>query len=86
VREKRIATRLEVPGAAWIFYKIASAGPDMMKHIAAPMIGGIVTSFLLELIVYPAVYQIWKWNFEVKHQLLPEFTLPADANAVSSFR
>jgi Cu(I)/Ag(I) efflux system membrane protein CusA/SilA len=62
------------------------AGSDMMKHIAAPMIGGIVTSFLLELIVYPAVYQIWKWNFEVKRQLLPEFTLPADANAVSSFR
>jgi Cu(I)/Ag(I) efflux system membrane protein CusA/SilA len=61
-------------------------GSDMMKHIAAPMIGGIVTSFLLELIVYPAVYQIWKWNFEVKRQLLPELTLPADANAVSSFR
>jgi Cu(I)/Ag(I) efflux system membrane protein CusA/SilA len=62
------------------------AGSDMMKHIAAPMIGGIITSFLLELVVYPAVYQIWKWNFEVKHQLLPEFALPADANAVSSFR
>jgi len=44
-------------------------GSDVMKRIAAPMIGGIFTSFLLELVVYPAVYQIWKWNFEVKRSL-----------------
>lgn len=62
------------------------AGSEMMKHIAAPMIGGIITSFLLELVVYPAVYQIWKWNFEIKRQLSPEFTLAADANTVSNFR
>ena len=41
------------------------AGSDVMRRIAAPMIGGIFTSFLLELIVYPAVYQIWK-GFEVR--------------------
>jgi len=34
-----------------------------------PMIGGIFTSFLLELMVYPAIYEIWKWNFEVKKEL-----------------
>ena len=39
-----------------------------MKRIAAPMVGGIFTSFLLELVVYPPVYQIWKWNFELKRQ------------------
>jgi Cu(I)/Ag(I) efflux system membrane protein CusA/SilA len=44
------------------------AGSDVMKRIAAPMIGGILTSFLLELVVYPAVYQIWKWNFELKRR------------------
>jgi Cu(I)/Ag(I) efflux system membrane protein CusA/SilA len=44
------------------------AGSDVMKRIAAPMIGGIFTSFLLELLVYPAIYQIWKWNFEMKKQ------------------
>jgi Cu(I)/Ag(I) efflux system membrane protein CusA/SilA len=44
-------------------------GSDVMKRIAAPMVGGIFTSFLLELLVYPAVYQIWKWNFELKKQL-----------------
>jgi len=41
-------------------------GSDIWKRIAAPMIGGIFTSFLLELIVYPAVFEIWKWHFEVK--------------------
>jgi Cu(I)/Ag(I) efflux system membrane protein CusA/SilA len=35
-------------------------GADVMKRIAAPMIGGLVTSFLLELTVYPAVFGIWK--------------------------
>jgi len=44
-------------------------GSDVMKRIAAPMIGGILTSFLLELVVYPSVYQIWKWNFELKKRL-----------------
>jgi len=41
-------------------------GADVMKRIAAPMIGGIFTSFILELLVYPAIYEIWKWHFEVK--------------------
>jgi Cu(I)/Ag(I) efflux system membrane protein CusA/SilA len=44
-------------------------GSDVMKRIAAPMVGGIFTSFLLELLVYPAVYEIWKWNFEVRKSL-----------------
>ncbi|MDQ2950546.1 MAG: efflux RND transporter permease subunit [Acidobacteriota bacterium] len=41
------------------------AGSDVMRRIAAPMIGGIFTSFLLELLVYPVVYEIWK-GFEVR--------------------
>ena len=35
-------------------------GSEVMKRIAAPMIGGIFTSFLLELLVYPAIYETWK--------------------------
>jgi Cu(I)/Ag(I) efflux system membrane protein CusA/SilA len=42
------------------------AGADVMKRIAAPMIGGLFTSFLMELLVYPAVYLLWKWHTEVK--------------------
>jgi len=44
-------------------------GADVMKRIAAPMIGGIFTSFLLELLVYPVIYEIWKWNFEVRKKI-----------------
>ena len=35
-------------------------GADVMKRIAAPMVGGLATSFVLELLVYPAVYLLWK--------------------------
>jgi len=42
-------------------------GADMMKRVVAPMIGGLFTSFILELLVYPPIYEIWKWNFEMKH-------------------
>jgi Cu(I)/Ag(I) efflux system membrane protein CusA/SilA len=45
------------------------AGADVMKRIAAPMIGGIFTSFLLELVVYPAIYEGWRWHFHVKRAL-----------------
>jgi Cu(I)/Ag(I) efflux system membrane protein CusA/SilA len=31
------------------------------------MVGGIFTSFVLELVVNPAIYEIWKWQFEMKH-------------------
>jgi Cu(I)/Ag(I) efflux system membrane protein CusA/SilA len=43
----------------------AGTGSDMMRRIAAPMIGGILTSFLMELVVYPPIYQIWR-GFEVR--------------------
>jgi Cu(I)/Ag(I) efflux system membrane protein CusA/SilA len=35
-------------------------GADVMKRVAAPMVGGLVTSFALELLVYPALFAIWK--------------------------
>jgi Cu(I)/Ag(I) efflux system membrane protein CusA/SilA len=40
----------------------------MMKRVVAPMVGGLATSFVLELLVYPSVYFLWKWHVEVKHQ------------------
>ena len=45
----------------------AGTGADVMKRIAAPMIGGLFTSFLMELLVYPAIYYRWKWRAEVRH-------------------
>lgn len=42
------------------------AGADVMQRIAAPMVGGIFTSFLLELLVYPAIYSVWKTRTDLK--------------------
>ena len=38
----------------------SGTGADVMKRIAAPMVGGLATSFALELLVYPALFAIWK--------------------------
>jgi len=35
-------------------------GADVMKRIAAPMVGGVTTSTILELVIYPAIYMLWK--------------------------
>ena len=44
----------------------SGTGADVMKRIASPMIGGLFTSFIMELLVYPAIYLLWKWHSEVK--------------------
>jgi Cu(I)/Ag(I) efflux system membrane protein CusA/SilA len=41
------------------------AGADVMKRIAAPMVGGMVSSTILTLVVIPAIYSLWK-EWEVK--------------------
>jgi len=44
------------------------AGADVMKRIAAPLVGGVFSSFLLELMVYPVIYQLWKQRGLTKKQ------------------
>ena len=39
---------------------VHETGADVMKRIAAPMVGGIFTSFIMELLIYPCIYMIWK--------------------------
>jgi hypothetical protein len=39
------------------------------QGIAAPMIGGIFTSFVLEFVVYPAIYEIRRSHFGLKRDL-----------------
>ena len=51
-------------------------GADMMKRVVAPMIGGLFTSFILELLVYPPIYEIWKWNFEMKQGTVDPSEIP----------
>jgi Cu(I)/Ag(I) efflux system membrane protein CusA/SilA len=49
----------------------------MMKRVVAPMVGGLVTSFILELLVYPPIYEIWKWRFEMKRGTVDPAALKA---------
>jgi Cu(I)/Ag(I) efflux system membrane protein CusA/SilA len=61
IRPKVMTVATMFVGLAPIMWS-TGAGADVMKRIAAPMIGGIFTSFLLELVVYPAIYEVWKWR------------------------
>jgi Cu(I)/Ag(I) efflux system membrane protein CusA/SilA len=65
VRPKMMTVVAAFMGLLPIMWSIG-AGSDVMKRIAAPMVGGLVTSFLLELLVYPVLYAIWKWRFEMR--------------------
>jgi Cu(I)/Ag(I) efflux system membrane protein CusA/SilA len=49
----------------------SGTGADVMKRIAAPMVGGIVTTAILSLLIYPAIYVLWKWWAEVRHIRAP---------------
>jgi Cu(I)/Ag(I) efflux system membrane protein CusA/SilA len=59
VRPKMMTVMAAFMGLIPIMWSIGT-GADMMKRIAAPMVGGLFTSFALELLVYPVVYQLWK--------------------------
>jgi Cu(I)/Ag(I) efflux system membrane protein CusA/SilA len=67
IRPKFMTVATMFMGLVPIMWSVGT-GADVMKRIAAPMIGGIFTSFILELVVYPAIYEIWKWHTEVKEQ------------------
>jgi Cu(I)/Ag(I) efflux system membrane protein CusA/SilA len=41
-------------------------GADVMKRLAAPMVGGVVSAMLLTLVVIPALYLIWRWHTDIK--------------------
>jgi len=42
------------------------SGADVMKRIAAPMVGGVFTSFIGVLVVFPVLFALWKWYVEMK--------------------
>lgn len=66
---KRIRPKLMTVGCAWMglvpILFSTGIGSDVMRRIAAPMVGGVFTSFILELLVYPALFTLWKWNAEL---------------------
>jgi Cu(I)/Ag(I) efflux system membrane protein CusA/SilA len=66
---KRVRPKLMTVAAAFMglmpLMWSTGTGADVMKRIAAPMVGGLATSFLLELLVYPAVYLLWKQRVDL---------------------
>lgn len=65
VRPKLMTVAALFMGLIPIMWSIG-AGSDVMKRIAAPMIGGLLTSFLLELLIYPVIYYVWKAHSHLK--------------------
>ena len=59
VRPKLMTVGVILAGLVPIMFS-HGAGADVMKRIAAPMVGGVITSEILELTVYPAIYLLWK--------------------------
>jgi Cu(I)/Ag(I) efflux system membrane protein CusA/SilA len=59
VRPKAMTASVIIAGLAPILWS-HGAGADIMKRIATPMIGGVVTSTMMELLVYPAIYYAWR--------------------------
>ncbi len=62
VRPKAMTVSVILAGLMPIMWSTGS-GADVMKRIAVPMVGGVTTSFLMELLIYPAIYFVWKgWS------------------------
>ncbi len=59
VRPKAMTVSVILAGLLPIMWSHGT-GADVMKRIAVPMVGGVVTSFLMELVVYPAIYFVWQ--------------------------
>ena len=59
VRPKAMTACVIIGGLAPILWS-QGTGADVMKRIATPMVGGVVTSTIMELLVYPAIYFLWR--------------------------
>jgi len=59
VRPKAMTACVIIAGLAPILWSTGT-GADVMKRIATPMVGGVVTSTLMELLVYPAIFFLWR--------------------------
>lgn len=59
IRPKVMTVSVIMSGLLPILFS-SGTGADIMKRIAAPMVGGVLTSTILELLIYPVIYMIWK--------------------------
>ena len=77
VRPKMMTASAILAGLVPIMWSTGS-GADVMKRIAAPMVGGVVTSVLMELMLYPVIYYLWRGRELKCQQQLPETTLEGE--------
>jgi copper/silver efflux system protein len=70
VRPKHMTILANLLGLLPIMWATGT-GAEVAKRIAAPMIGGVTTSYILELLIYPAIYYLWKWHWEIKPKKHP---------------
>ena len=75
VRPKMMTVACAFMGLVPIMWSLGT-GADLMKRIASPMIGGLFTSFIMELLVYPPVFLLWKWHYEMRHGTVDVGKLP----------
>jgi Cu(I)/Ag(I) efflux system membrane protein CusA/SilA len=74
IRPKLMTVLTTIIGLVPVLWS-TGAGADVMQRIAAPMVGGLVTSFVLELTVYPAIFALWKgWGLSPAEAILPPQT------------
>ena len=59
VRPKAMTASVIIAGLLPILWSHGT-GADVMKRIAVPMVGGVVTSLVMELAVYPAIFYVWR--------------------------
>ena len=84
IRPKFMTVAADFIGLVPVMWAVG-AGSDVMKRITAPLIGGVLTSFLLELMVYPAIYHAWKWHTEVRKSAVDVFAPPPAGHTGAGF-
>jgi Cu(I)/Ag(I) efflux system membrane protein CusA/SilA len=68
IRPKMMTVMAAFMGLTPIMFSMGT-GSDVMKRIAAPMVGGLISSFALELLVYPAIFYLWKQSSMLDHTI-----------------
>ena len=76
VRPKMMTVTAAMMGLMPIMWSMGT-GADVMKRVAAPMVGGLATSFVMELLVYPAIYLLWKKQETVRAKVSAGAEAPA---------
>ena len=76
IRPKLMTVAAASMGLMPIMWSVGT-GADLMKRVAAPMVGGLATSFIMELLVYPAIFLLWR-SRQLKPVAAPDLSFVAE--------